>query len=42
VPLVQVDRLREDINVRLVLGRDLANDVALFNAPADPAQLASR
>jgi Tfp pilus assembly protein PilF len=42
VPLVQVDRLREDINVRLVLGRDLANDVALFNTPAGPAQVASR
>jgi len=40
-PLVQVDRLREGINVRLVLGKDLSGDVASFSAPTRPAQVAS-
>jgi tetratricopeptide (TPR) repeat protein len=41
VPVVQADTLRSDIHVRVVLGRDVRNDVALFDAERSKLQLAA-
>jgi tetratricopeptide (TPR) repeat protein len=41
VPVVRADTLRSDIDVRVVLGRDVRNDVALFDAERPKMQLAS-
>jgi LytR cell envelope-related transcriptional attenuator len=41
VPVVHADTLRSDIHVRVVLGRDVRNDVALFGAEPSKLQLAS-
>ena len=41
VPVVQADTLRSDIHVRVVLGRDVRNDVALVDAERSKLQLAA-
>jgi tetratricopeptide (TPR) repeat protein len=40
VPVVQADTLRSDIHVRVVLGRDVRSDVALFDAGRSKLKLA--
>jgi tetratricopeptide (TPR) repeat protein len=41
VPVVQAGALRSDIHVRVVLGRDVRHDVALFDAERSKIQLAA-
>jgi tetratricopeptide (TPR) repeat protein len=41
VPVVQADTLRSDIHVRVVLGRDVRSDVALFDAESSKMKLAA-
>jgi Flp pilus assembly protein TadD len=41
VPVVQAGTLRSDVHVRVVLGRDVRNDLALFDAERSKIQLAA-
>lgn len=41
VPVMPADTLRSDIHVRVVLGRDVRNDVALFDAERSKLQVAA-
>jgi tetratricopeptide (TPR) repeat protein len=41
VPVMQADTLRSDVHVRVVLGRDVRHDVALFDAERSELRLAA-